>query len=302
MLSGLVHNLYSPGDAGSRTATNRGAQPSCWSQPRAPARVGTPLWPPPPHPHAGRAAPLFVGGLTARAGDAASSVGRVAAAEAAASRAGPDRARERPLAAADVRAELAYALDGLDEPAAQAILDRLFAVGTVEAALSTSFSRTSASWVRAGSARRSRSPRSTSRRACSRSPARPRARLGSRRRADRAAGVLAGRAARARAHCVRARAPLARLARRVLRQQHAARNDRGRGGAPGPTSGCPLGGDLRADPCLDATISRARAPLPRGARRRWSSRRRCGGARRAEPAWRRRRRGRAGHGSRRRLA
>src|SRR5512145_2407819 len=42
-----------------------------------------------------------------------------------------------PLATADVRTELAAALHGLDEPAAaQAILDRLFAVGTVEAALS----------------------------------------------------------------------------------------------------------------------------------------------------------------------
>ena len=41
-----------------------------------------------------------------------------------------------PLAAADVRAELAAALDGLDEPAAQAVLDRVFAVATVEAALS----------------------------------------------------------------------------------------------------------------------------------------------------------------------
>jgi DNA-binding transcriptional MerR regulator len=40
------------------------------------------------------------------------------------------------LAAADVRSELAAALHGLDEPAAQAILDRLFAVGTVETALS----------------------------------------------------------------------------------------------------------------------------------------------------------------------
>jgi MerR family transcriptional regulator, light-induced transcriptional regulator len=40
-----------------------------------------------------------------------------------------------PLAAADVRAELTAALHGLDEPAAQAILDRIFAVGTVEAAL-----------------------------------------------------------------------------------------------------------------------------------------------------------------------
>ena len=61
----------------------------------------------------------------------------VAAAEAAAlaSRA-PIEPENAPLAAADVRAELAYALHGLDEPAAQAILDRLFAVGTVEAALS----------------------------------------------------------------------------------------------------------------------------------------------------------------------
>ena len=41
-----------------------------------------------------------------------------------------------PLAAVDVRAELAAALDGLDEPAAQAVLDRVFAVATVEAALS----------------------------------------------------------------------------------------------------------------------------------------------------------------------
>ncbi len=41
-----------------------------------------------------------------------------------------------PLAAADVRAELAAALDGLDEPAAQAVLDRVLAVATVEAALS----------------------------------------------------------------------------------------------------------------------------------------------------------------------
>jgi len=41
-----------------------------------------------------------------------------------------------PHATADVRAELAYALHALDEPAAQAILDRLFAVSTVEAALS----------------------------------------------------------------------------------------------------------------------------------------------------------------------
>jgi DNA-binding transcriptional MerR regulator len=40
------------------------------------------------------------------------------------------------LAAADVRSELAAALHRLDEPAAQAILDRLFAVGTVETALS----------------------------------------------------------------------------------------------------------------------------------------------------------------------
>lgn len=40
------------------------------------------------------------------------------------------------LAAADVRSELAAALHGLDEPAAQAILDRLLAVGTVETALS----------------------------------------------------------------------------------------------------------------------------------------------------------------------
>ena len=61
----------------------------------------------------------------------------VAAAEAAAlaSRA-PIEPENAPLAAADVRAELAYALHGLDEPAAQAILDRLFAVVTVEAALS----------------------------------------------------------------------------------------------------------------------------------------------------------------------
>jgi MerR family transcriptional regulator, light-induced transcriptional regulator len=61
----------------------------------------------------------------------------VAAAEAAAlaSRAAVEP-RNAPLASADVRAELAAALHGLDEPAAQAILDRLFAVGTVEAALS----------------------------------------------------------------------------------------------------------------------------------------------------------------------
>jgi DNA-binding transcriptional MerR regulator len=41
-----------------------------------------------------------------------------------------------PLAAAYARAELAAALDDLDEPRAQAILDRLLAVGTVEVALS----------------------------------------------------------------------------------------------------------------------------------------------------------------------
>jgi methanogenic corrinoid protein MtbC1 len=61
----------------------------------------------------------------------------LAAAQAAAlaSRA-PIEPENAPLAASDVRAELADALHGLDEPAAQAILDRLFAVGTVEAALS----------------------------------------------------------------------------------------------------------------------------------------------------------------------
>ena len=48
----------------------------------------------------------------------------------------PPEPENAPLAAAEVRAELAAALHGLDEPAAQAILDRLFAVGTVEAALS----------------------------------------------------------------------------------------------------------------------------------------------------------------------
>jgi MerR family transcriptional regulator, light-induced transcriptional regulator len=61
----------------------------------------------------------------------------VAAAEAAAlASQGAVEPRNAPLATADVRAELAAALDGLDEPAAQAVLDRLFAVGTVEAALS----------------------------------------------------------------------------------------------------------------------------------------------------------------------
>jgi MerR family transcriptional regulator, light-induced transcriptional regulator len=61
----------------------------------------------------------------------------VAAAEAAAlaSRAAIEL-ESAPLAAAAVRAELASALHGLDEPAAEAILDRLFAVATVEAALS----------------------------------------------------------------------------------------------------------------------------------------------------------------------
>ena len=60
----------------------------------------------------------------------------LAAAQAAAlaSRA-PIEPESAPLAAADVRAELTAALHGLDEPAAQAILDRIFAVGTVEAAL-----------------------------------------------------------------------------------------------------------------------------------------------------------------------
>jgi DNA-binding transcriptional MerR regulator len=60
----------------------------------------------------------------------------LAAAQAAAlaSRA-PVEPESAPLAAADVRAELTAALHALDEPAAQAILDRLFAVGTVEAAL-----------------------------------------------------------------------------------------------------------------------------------------------------------------------
>ena len=61
----------------------------------------------------------------------------VAAAEAAAlASQAPVEPENASLTAADVRAELAQALDGLDEPAAQAILDRLFAVGTVEAALS----------------------------------------------------------------------------------------------------------------------------------------------------------------------
>ena len=115
-----------------------------------------------------------------------------------------------------------------------------------------------------------------------RSSARPRARLGPRRRADRDARVLAGGAARARAHRVRARAPRARLAHRLLRRQHAARNARGRREAPGATSDCPLSRDLRADPGIAATIPRSRASLPRGARRRWSSGRRRRRARRAE--------------------
>jgi DNA-binding transcriptional MerR regulator len=47
----------------------------------------------------------------------------------------PVEPESAPLAAADVRAELTATLHALDEPAAQAVLDRLFAVGTVEAAL-----------------------------------------------------------------------------------------------------------------------------------------------------------------------
>ena len=61
----------------------------------------------------------------------------LAAAQAAAlaSRAAID-AENAPVATADIRAELAVALYDLDEPAAQAVLDQLFAVSTVEAALS----------------------------------------------------------------------------------------------------------------------------------------------------------------------
>jgi MerR family transcriptional regulator, light-induced transcriptional regulator len=61
----------------------------------------------------------------------------LAAAQAAALASGPgETAESAPLAAAELRNELATALDGLDEPAAQAVLDRLFAAATVDTALS----------------------------------------------------------------------------------------------------------------------------------------------------------------------
>jgi methanogenic corrinoid protein MtbC1 len=62
----------------------------------------------------------------------------LAAAEAAALASGPsgEKAESAPLAAAELRDELAAAHDGLDEPAAQAVLDRIFAAATVDTALS----------------------------------------------------------------------------------------------------------------------------------------------------------------------
>jgi methanogenic corrinoid protein MtbC1 len=62
----------------------------------------------------------------------------LAAAEAAALASGPDgeTAESAPLAATELRDELAAACDGLDEPAAQAVLDRVFAAATVDTALS----------------------------------------------------------------------------------------------------------------------------------------------------------------------
>jgi MerR family transcriptional regulator, light-induced transcriptional regulator len=79
-----------------------------------------------------------------------------------------------------IRSELAEALDAFDETRAQAILDRLLAVATVETLLSEVLVPYLQSSASDGSAARHRSPKNTLRPACCRTAARSRPRVGPR--------------------------------------------------------------------------------------------------------------------------
>ena len=163
----------------------------------------------------------------------------LAAAEAAAARAAgpwsprkPRRLRCRPAA---LRDELADALDRFDEPRAQAILDRLLAVATVD----TLLSEVVLPYLRELGERWARGDASVAQEhfasgVAARAAARHRARLGPRARPGGGARLPAGRAARPRPDRVRAGAARARLAHRLPRPRCADRDGRG-GRAAAPT-------------------------------------------------------------------
>ena len=125
----------------------------------------------------------------------------------------------------DARASSRETLDAFDEPRAQAILDRLLALATVETLLARSSSPTCRSSESVGSEARPRSPRSTSPRASCADGCSGLARgWGLGLRPAGRAGLPARRAARPRPDRLRASAPVARLANRLPRARLADRH------------------------------------------------------------------------------
>ena len=121
-----------------RRSADRGAQQALRRQPRAVARLGTPLRAAASDPLGRRAASLPAGRRRARPADAAAPRRRTGRRRGGRTRLDPQsastaRGRAGPAA---LRDELADALDRFDEPRAQAILDRLLAAATVDTLLS----------------------------------------------------------------------------------------------------------------------------------------------------------------------
>ena len=266
--------MYSIAHGERPSPADRRAEQARRGEPRAVARVGAPLRAPAPDALGRRPAPLRLRRRRARAADATAPRRRAGRRRGGRrSRCAPwsarKRRRRRCLPAA-LREELADALDRFDEPRAQAILDRLLAVATVD----TLLSEVVLPYLRELGERWARGEASVAQEHFASSVLRGRL-LGLARGWGLGIGpgggarLPAGRAARPRPDRVRAGAARARLAHRLSRPRHADRDRRG-GEPPPPTQPRrPDRGERRARAAARRTAARARRPpAPRARRRR----------------------------------